>query len=343
MSLPFDPPLLPMLAQAAPKIPVGTGWRYEPKWDGFRAIVFRDGERVHIGSRNARPLERYFPELVHTLRACLADPVVVDGEIVIAGHDGLNFDALQLRIHPASSRVNMLAEQMPSTFVAFDLLADNEGDHRDDPLDERRHRLLASVEPSENCFLTPQTSDPAQAEEWFHMFEGAGLDGIVAKRHDGVYAPGQRTMIKVKHKRTADCIVAGYRPSVVPDAIGSLLLGIYRDDDLLYVGHTSSFKDEERLAMFGLLQDFVTDESFGQARSPGGPSRWSGAQEKPWVALRPELVCEVTFDHLQGDRFRHGTTFLRWRPDKSPEECTWDQLIPPNPFDLGQIRKMSSA
>ncbi len=343
MPLPFEPPLAPMLAKLEREIPRGEGWLYEPKWDGFRAIVFRDGERLHLASRDQRPLERYFPDLPPVLRAALPPACVVDGEVIIAGPKGLDFDALLLRIHPAASRITRLAGETPASFVAFDLLAQGEEDLRSAPLQLRRTRLeeilrsalpaarglLAAAAGRSQVILTPQTANPDEALSWFQEFEGIGLDGLVAKRADQRYVPGERVMVKVKHQRTADCVVGGYRQAKSGHGVGSLLLGLYDDQGVLqYVGHTSSFSDAQRRTIREELRPLEGGQSFGLGRTPGGPSRWTGGRETEWVSLEPRLVCEVAFDHLQGDRFRHAATFLRWRPDKSPQECTFEQLRP---------------
>lgn len=345
MSLPFDPPIKPMLAKLQTDMPEGEEWRYEPKWDGFRAIVFRDGPDTSLISRDERPFERYFPELIPALEEALPGSCVVDGEIVIATETSLAFDALLLRIHPAASRVKMLAEEGPSSFVAFDLLAEGSKDLRDAPLSERREGLesrleatpissrasreevMAALRPAPRVALTPHTSDVREAKNWFEAYEGAGLDGVIAKKHDLVYRSGQRSMVKLKHKRTADCVVGGYRLSKAGDGVGSLLLGLYDDSGgLHYVGHTSSFKAAERRALLAELKPLEGGSSFGAGRTPGGPSRWASAKDVSWIALEPSLVCEVSFDHMQGHRFRHAATFLRWRPEKRPRECTWDQV-----------------
>jgi len=343
MSLPVPPPIKPMLAKLSAEIPSGEGWLYEPKWDGFRAIVFREGDELTIGSRNSKPLERYFPEVVPALLDCLPQRAVVDGEIVIAGEKGLDFDALLLRIHPAASRVKMLSESMPSTFVAFDLIAEGDHDLRSLPFEHRRAKLEASVGSSKDVFLTPQTSDLLTAKGWFTEFEGAGLDGIVAKLAASSYLPGERAMVKVKHLRTVDCVVAGYRLAKDALGVGSLLLGLYVSGVLHYVGHTSSFTQKQKRELLPELQAIEGEGGFGMGRTPGGPSRWAAADEKQWVPLKPILVCEVSFDHLQGERFRHGATFLRWRPDRSPKDCTFAQLEPPNPFSLDDIRRLSAG
>jgi len=327
-----------MLARAAPEIPDEGDWRYEPKWDGFRAIVFRDGDHVHIASRNALALERYFPELIDPLKAALPERCIVDGEVVIATDHGLDFDALQQRIHPAASRVRMLAEQTPASVVLFDLLALGDDDLRQRPLQERRTALVGAVASGTSVGVTPQTADSREATNWFMRYEGAGLDGVVAKDPAGPYRPGERRWIKVKHLRTVDCVVGGYRTATRGTGIGSLLLGLYTADGVLhYVGHTSSFDAAERRAIFEQLQPLIAEESFGHGRTPGGPSRWARAAETSWTSVRPELVCEVSFDHLQSGRFRHASRFLRWRPDKAPRDCDFGQLSPPEAFSLQDI------
>ncbi|HVC42675.1 MAG TPA: ATP-dependent DNA ligase [Candidatus Saccharimonadales bacterium] len=338
MSLPFGPPLEPMLARAAPEIPREGHWLYEPKWDGFRAIVFRDGERVHIASRNALALERYFPELIQPLREALPERSIVDGEVVIATEHGLDFDALQQRIHPAATRVRMLSEKTPASVVLFDLLALGGDDLRERPLEQRRQALVAAIASSPIVGVTPQTTDPDQATTWFTRYEGAGLDGVVAKDPAGPYRPGERRWIKVKHLRTVDCVVGGYRIAKDGRGIGSLLLGLYDGDGALHhVGHTSSFDAAERRAILEQLQPLVGGGSFGQGRTPGGPSRWQRSADSAWTPVRPDLVCEVSFDHLQSGRFRHASRFLRWRPDKAPRSCDFDQLSPPEAFSLDDI------
>lgn len=286
-----------------------------------------------------KALLRYFPELESVLKKSLPKRSVVDGEIVIAGPSGLDFDALLQRIHPAASRVKMLSETQPAMFVAFDVLALDK-DMRTEPLRDRRPLLQESFEDTASAFLTPQTTDIEVASTWFSRYEGAGLDGIVAKRWDLRYLSGDRSMVKVKHLRTVDCVVVGYRISKSNDGIGSLLLGLHRSSVLHYVGHTSSFKATERVALLEELRKLdKADAALAMGRTPGGPSRWTGAEDKEWKAVLPLLVCEVAFDHMQGDRFRHGATFVRWRPDKGPAHCQWDQLEPPNPFDLNEIRR----
>lgn len=346
MAYPLEPPIAPMLAKPAAQLPVGDGWRYEPKWDGFRALAFRDGEEVYLQSRDLKPLNRYFPELEAPLRAVgeRSARFVLDGEIVIARHGALDFDALLLRIHPAASRVAMLAEQTPAAFVAFDCLAEDGDDLREAELDLRRQRLEGLLaEPPASVLLTPATADPAVAREWFDVFEGAGLDGVIAKRAEQTYRPGKREMAKVKHQRTADCVVAGFRwhkngPGTM---VGSLLLGLWNEaGDLQHVGVTSSFTLDRRHELVGELEPLRRDALDGHPwrewkeweaqaagrRLPGATSRWNRGKDLSWEPLRPELVCEVAFDHLQGDRFRHAATFRRWRPDKRPADCRYDQL-----------------
>jgi ATP-dependent DNA ligase len=358
--LPFEPPLEPMLAKLSEGMPEGDGWLYEPKWDGFRAIVFRDGHEVYIQSRDLKPLDRYFPELPPLLRTNLPERCVVDGEIVIPGDDGLEFESLLLRIHPAASRVRMLAEQTPASFVAWDLLALNDADLRSTPQGERRSLIEAELRGAQPpVHLTPATRDVAVARDWFDRFEGAGLDGVVAKPLAAPYQPGKRAMLKIKHARTADCVVAGFRwhKNGPGTHVGSLLLGLYDDDGKLHhVGITSSFSWDRRAALVeelaplrgeGALEKHPWSEwaawsSQGQAdvsgqRMPGATSRWNRGKDLSWEPLRIERVVEVAYDHLQGDRFRHATTFARWRPDKRPTDCRYDQLETTAPFELAQI------
>jgi ATP-dependent DNA ligase len=348
-----------MLAKPSPTLPTDDGWLFEPKWDGFRALVFRDGDETFIQSRDLKPLDRYFPELPPALRVNVPERCVLDGEIVIAGGGGLDFEALLLRIHPAESRVRMLAEQTPASFVAWDLLAIEDTDLRAHRQDERRRLLeeaLRGAEPP--IHLTPATTDRARAADWFERFEGAGLDGVVAKRVDQRYEPGKRVMLKVKHQRTADCVVAGFRwhKDGRDTAVGSLLLGLFDDaGSLHHVGITASFTMEKRRALVAELAplrrdalerhpwaDWAEWAGFGSAdasgtRMPGATSRWNRGKDLSWEPLRPERVVEVAYDHLQGDRFRHGTTFLRWRPDKQPADCRYDQLEAAAPFELRDI------
>jgi ATP-dependent DNA ligase len=355
--LPFQPPLEPMLAKPADALPTDEGWLFEPKWDGFRAIVFRDGDEVLIQSRDLKPLDRYFPELAAPLRASLPASCVVDGEVVIAGPGGLDFEALLLRIHPAASRVKMLAAETPASFVAWDLLALDGADLRSVPQAERRSRLevaLRDVAPP--VHLTPATRDRATAADWFDRFEGAGLDGVIAKRLDQAYLPGKRAMLKLKHQRTADCVVAGFRwhakgPGTL---IGSLLLGLFDAEGTLHhVGVTASFTMERRAELVEFLRPYRVESLEGHPwaawgewadaaaaagqRVPGATSRWNRGKDLSWQPLRIELVCEVGFDHLQGDRFRHASTFKRWRPDRSPASCRYDQLAETPAYELSRI------
>jgi ATP-dependent DNA ligase len=350
---PIAPPVEPMLAKLTTGLPPGEGWLFEPKWDGFRAIVFRDGEDVYIQSRDLKPLDRYFPELPPALRASLPARCVVDGEVVIAGPRGLDFDALQLRLHPAASRAAKLAAESPASFVAFDLLAD-EQDLREKPQAWRRARLeevLAGA--SGRVLLTPCTRDREVAGEWFSRFEGAGFDGVIAKREDATYQPGKRAMIKVKHERTADCAVAGFRwhKQGPGQLVGSLLLGLYDAKGALHhVGVTSAFSMARRRELaqeLAPLRERAIDDhpwrewaaamEGGGTRMPGGQSRWSQGKDLSWEPVRLERVCEVKYDHLQGDRFRHAAVFVRWRPDKRPRDCRYDQLEVTPPAELAQI------
>ena len=341
-----------MLAKLVDDLPAGDDFLYEPKWDGFRALVFRSEGDVYIQSRDLRPLDRYFPELHDALLAALPPLCVVDGEIVIATPQGLDFDALQLRLHPAASRVAKLAKDSPSSFVAFDLLAADGERLMAAPQSERRaklEKLLRRVKPP--IHLTPMTRDRALAAEWLERFEGAGLDGVIAKPAGAPYAPGKRTMFKIKHARTADCVVGGFRwHKSGRDAVGSLLLGLYDDKGVLHhVGVTSSFTMAIRKALVGELAPLRKDAlkghpwrewaeaADGTQRMPGGPSRWSAGKDLSWEPLRIERVCEVKYDHLQGDRFRHATTFLRWRPDKPPKDCRYDQLEVTPPYELEKV------
>jgi ATP-dependent DNA ligase len=346
-----------MLSKSADTLPQGDAWQFEPKWDGFRTVVFRDGDELTLQSRDSRPLNRYFPELTEPLLANLPARCVLDGEIVIFGTGGLDFEALLLRIHPAESRVRMLAEQSPASFVAWDVLALGDDDLREMPLRERRKRLeklLAKAKPP--VHLSPATLDRELAEDWFRRFEGAGLDGVMAKRLDEPYRPGERTMIKVKHRRTADCVVAGFRwhkngPGTM---IGSLLLGLYDDAGALqHVGVTAAFKTEVRKQLVEELaplrknaleghpwRDWAEahDEAAAAGqRLPGATSRWNRGKDLSWEPLRPERVCEVAYDHMQGTRFRHAAQFVRWRPDKPPEACTYDQLEVTPPYELERV------
>jgi len=345
------PPVSPMLAKLVRELPIAGGLLYEPKWDGFRCIVFRDGDEIELGSRNERPLTRYFPELLEPLRAALPDRAVVDGEIVIAGEHGLDFDLLSLRIHPAASRIEKLAVETPASFVAFDLLADDGHDLRDLPFTDRRARLeRALAKASPPVYLTPATTDPDVAAEWFDRFEGAGLDGVVAKPLDGPYREGERVMMKVKHQRTADCVVAGFRRHKDGEGVGSLLLGLYDDDGALHhVGVASSFAAPLRKQLAIEIEPYRTDAADGHpwaawadaaadgTRMPGGPSRWNAGKDLSWEPLRIELVAEVAYEHLQGDRFRHTARFVRWRPDRKPASCTYAQLDTVVPAELRDL------
>ncbi len=347
------PPIEPMLAKLAEDLP-GGAFLYEPKWDGFRAIVFRDESDVYIQSRDLRPLDRYFPEVHAACLAALPAGCVVDGEIVIATPGGLDFDALQLRLHPAASRIAKLAKETPASFVAFDLIAIDGRDVRAVPQRERRlllERMLADAAPP--IHLTPMTRDPAVAAEWLSRFEGAGLDGVIAKPEDGTYEPGKRAMIKVKHVRTADCVVAGLRwhKAGKNELVGSLLLGLYDDKGTLHhVGVTSSFTMTTRRQLAVELaplrarafeehpwREWADAASAEMARMPGGQSRWSAGKDLSWEPLRIERVCEVKYDHMQGRRFRHAAVFLRWRPDKRPAECRYDQLEVTTAYELEKV------
>jgi ATP-dependent DNA ligase len=348
----LKPPIAPMLAKLSAGLPEGEGWLYEPKWDGFRALVFRDGGELLLQSRDLKPLNRYFPELEEPLLRQLPERCVLDGELVIAGPRGLDFDALLLRIHPAASRIKLLAAQTPASYVAFDLLAIGGEDLLQEPQQERRGRLeraLGEVRPP--LYLTPATRDRALAQDWFSRFEGAGLDGVVAKRVEHTYQPDKRVMLKVKHARTADCVVSGFRwhkngPGTM---VGSLLLGLYDAEGTLHhVGVTSSFTAAKRRALVEELaplregaagqhpwRDWAQFD--GAQRMPGATSRWNRGKDLSWEPLRIERVCEVAYDHLQGSRFRHATTFQRWRPDKRPEDCRYDQLEETAAAELQQI------
>ena len=345
------PPLAPMLAKSAPELPdaePGEFW-FEPKWDGFRCLVFRDGDEIELGSRNDKPLTRYFPELLDPLRDALPERCVVDGEIVVAGPDGLDFDALQQRIHPADSRVKRLAAETPASFVAFDLVALGDDSLLDTGLAERRARLEAALaDAAAPVHLTPGTFDRNLAADWFRRFEGAGLDGVMAKAADGSYQPGKRTQIKVKHLRTADCVVAAFREHKNGDGPGSLMLGLYDDEGRLHhLGVASSFSVARRAELREELAPYVVDtldgHPWGQwadamahasadtGRLPGGQSRWTGSKDLSFTPLRPELVAEVAYERVDNGRFRHSARFQRWRPDRDPESCRFDQLevVPP--------------
>lgn len=344
MRLPFPPPLEPMLARAAEAIPEGGSWRYEPKWDGFRAVVFRDADDVFVGSRRGQPLQRFFPEILDPLRTALPPRAVVDGEIIIATPRGLDFDALQMRLHPAASRVARLAGETPATVILFDVLAEADQDLRGWALVSRRELLLGAVTPNPRIAVTPHTADIDEARDWFTRYEGAGLDGLIAKPEDSTYRPGERGWVKIKHLRTVDCVVGGYRIEAKTDVVGSLLLGLYDDAGVFHhVGHTSSFSAKEKRDLVTKLAPLHGGESFGGGRTPGAPSRWSSGKDAEWTALQPALVCEVSFDHLQGQRFRHAARFLRWREDRDPRTCTYAQLTPVDAFRLQDIVDLPDA
>jgi ATP-dependent DNA ligase len=349
MKLPVMPPVSPMLAKPVRSIPPGAS--YEPKWDGFRTICFRDRDEVELGSRNERPMTRYFPELVAAITAELPERCVIDGEIVIGTEHGLDFEALQLRLHPAASRVRMLAEQTPASLIAFDLLAFGDDDFTGLPFSERRAALVDALAGSgPSIHVTPATTDLAIAQRWFEEFEGAGLDGLIAKPLKITYQPDKRVMFKIKHERTADCVVAGYRVHKSgDDAIGSLLLGLYKDDGTLAsVGVIGAFPMTERRRLFNELQPIVTTfdghpwnwaaHMVGE-RTPrrNEGSRWNAGKDLSFVPLRPERVVEVRYDHMEGERFRHTAQFNRWRPDRDPRSCTYAQLEQPLAFSLGDI------
>jgi ATP-dependent DNA ligase len=354
VDLPVMPPVKPMLAKLSRELPTSEDLVYEPKWDGFRCIVFRDGDEVELGSRNEKPLNRYFPEVITSLLANLPARCVLDGEIVISSPGGLDFDALLNRIHPAASRVELLAEQTPASYVAFDLLALGDDDLRSRPFAERRRLLeqaLAGSGPP--VHLTPMTTDPAVAADWFARFEGAGLDGVVAKGVDLAYVEDKRLMLKVKHDRTADCVVAGFRWHKDGGGVGSLLLGLYDEAGTLHhVGVATSFSVARRTELAAELEPYRADALEGHPwqgwaeaeaggvegqRQPGGPSRWNAKKDLSWEPLRIERVAEVGYDALQGDRFRHATKLVRWRPDREPASCTYAQLERPVPEVLAEV------
>jgi ATP-dependent DNA ligase len=356
-TFPIEPPIEPMLAKLAEALPESGDFLYEPKWDGFRAIVFRGANDVYIQSRDLKPLDRYFPELHDVLLERLPPKCVIDGEIIIPTSDGLDFGALQMRLHPAASRVAKLAKQIPSHFVAFDLLASAGRDRMQDPQAKRRALLEAlfdGIDPP--LHLTPMTGSRELAAEWLERFEGAGLDGVVAKAVGLTYQPGKRAMLKIKHARTAECVVAGFRwHKTGKDAVGSLLLGLYdRRGKLQHVGVTSSFTMAMRKQLVKelapLRKDALESHPWKEwaewqdehGRMPGAQSRWSAGKDLSWEPLRIARVCEVKYDHLEGDRFRHGTTFLRWRPDKQPAHCRYDQLEVTKPYRLADVFKSGS-
>ncbi|MCW2701449.1 MAG: ATP-dependent ligase [Blastococcus sp.] len=356
MDLPLLPPVKPMLAKAATVLPVGDDLFYEPKWDGFRCVVFRDGDEVELGSRNERPLTRYFPEVVEAVKANLPEKCVVDGEIVVPRGDRLHFEDLLQRIHPAQSRVDLLAGRTPASFVAFDLLALGDESLLDVPFGQRQARLraaLSGVRPP--VYVTAITQDAETAQRWFETFEGAGLDGVVAKAADLPYGPDQRLMTKVKHVRTADCVVAGFRWHKSGPIVGSLLLGLYNDaGDLQHIGVAASFPMTRRAELVEELapyrenalenhpwKDWANADTAvpdgGEHRMPGAVSRWNAKKDLSWVPLRPERVVEIKYDQLEGRRLRHTGQFLRWRPDREPLSCTYDQLEVPVRYDLAEV------
>lgn len=359
MHLPVMPPVAPMLAKAATGLPDGEGLLFEPKWDGFRCIVFRDGDEIELGSRNERPLTRYFPELAEALQANLPERVVLDGEIVIATPDGLDFDALQQRIHPAESRVQRLAAETPASFVAFDLLALGDHSFLPVPFGERRLLLEAALaDAAPPVHVTPITTDRDRAQDWFVRFEGAGLDGVVAKDPTQPYQPDKRVMVKVKHRRTADAVVAGYRVHKSGDGVGSLLLGLYDDaGQLHHIGVASSFTAKRRVELVDELapyrldapagadgsgdahpwQDWADAAAHAGQRMPGNVSRWNAQKDLSFVPLRPELVAEVAYEQVQSGRLRHGARLLRWRPDRDPASCRYDQLEQVPPAELRDV------
>ena len=356
MNLAVSPPVLPMLAKRVGELPPGEGWIFEPKWDGFRTLVFRDGDEIFIQSRDEKPLNRYFPELIDPLKAQLPGRCVLDGEIVIAGDEGLDFETLQLRLHPAASRVKKLAVETPASIVFFDLLCENDRSLCETPFGERRTRLeslLSSAEPP--LHLTPATRDRTTAVDWFRRFEGAGLDGVVAKAEAGTYEPNKRVMLKVKHERDCDCVVAGFRwhKRGEKTAVGSLLLGLYDRGNLEHVGVCASFTNAKRRELVTFLEPYRENALDGHPwrawadaeptaeseirRRPGTESRWSAGKDLSWEPIRPELVVQVAYDHMQGYRFRHTAQFRRWREDKRPRDCTFDQLEVVPPHELKAI------
>jgi ATP-dependent DNA ligase len=361
VDLPVMPPILPMLAKSVPSVPRREGLSFEPKWDGFRCLVFKDGEEIELASRNTKPLTRYFPEMVAAMREQLPARCVLDGELFVASGDRLEFEVLQERIHPAASRIKLLAETTPASYVAFDLLALGDESYLDRPFQERRAALetaLAGLSADGPCHLTRTTTDPAVAEQWFDQFEGAGLDGVVAKLLDAPYAPNQRTMLKIKHARTADVVLAGYRlhktSTEAAPLLGSLLLGLYDEGQLQHVGVAASFTAKRRAELIEELrplevpleehpwrhwagQENGAGLTANPDRVPGTQSRWSQGKDLSFIPLRPERVLEVGYDHMEGRRFRHTAQFKRWRPDRDPESCGYDQLEEPVSYDLGDV------
>ena len=342
MDLPVNPPVAPMLAKAVAAVPPQPEgepeWSYEPKWDGFRALIFRDGDDVEISSRGGKDLARYFPEIVESARAGLPDKVALDGEICVPKQvDGvfrLDWDSLSQRIHPAASRIAKLSEETPAMFIGFDALALGAADLMNEPYSVRRDALLKSTGSDPRLKVSRVTTDPVLAQDWFTAFEGAGLDGVVAKRLGGRYVPGKREMLKVKHKRTADCVVIGYRVHKSGTGLGSMLLGLYDDGELRMVGGSSAFSDAKRLE---LQQEFEKLRLDPEGVSPGEVNRWRSSETGEWIPIRQELVAEVAYDQMEKMRFRHTVKFLRWRPDREPESCTYDQLDVPLTYDVFDV------
>jgi ATP-dependent DNA ligase len=339
-----------MLAKAQVKVPDEAGvWSYEPKWDGFRALVFRDGDDVLLQSRSGKDLGRYFPELLDALRGEIVERCVLDGEVVVPreidGRVRLDWESLSQRIHPAESRVRMLAEQTPAHFIGFDALATGDKSLLDEPFRVRREALIDAVHEKQRCHVTRTTDDPALGTEWLKTFEGAGLDGVIAKRLDGPYLPGKREMVKVKHHRDADCVAIGYRIHKSGEGVGSILLGLYRDDgELQMVGGAASFTVKDRIKLLADLEPLREDDEVRE----GDPSRWNSAADKRWIPVRPEKVCEVAYDQMEGNtinsqRFRHAVKFLRWRPDREPSSCRFDQLDTPLNYDLYDVLEKRGA
>ena len=351
MAFPIEAPVLPMLAKRVDELPSSGDWIFEPKWDGFRCVLFRDGDELLLQSRDTKPLNRYFPELIEPLKAQLPDKCVLDGEIVISVEGVLDFDALSQRIHPAASRVKMLAEQNAASVVFFDLLAEGDEDLRARPFAERRERLAELLETAKApLHLTPASRDVHIAEDWFKRYEGAGFDGVIAKPAHGAYEPDKRVMLKIKHERDCDCVVAGFRWHKDGEGtlVGSLLLGLHdASGKLQHVGTCASFTKAKRRELVDFLAPYRAGaaenhpwsswsgpDADAPSRLPGGKSRWTGKKDLSWELLRPELVVEVAYEHMQGDRFRHMAQFRRWRPDKAPAACTYEQLIYASPFRL---------
>ncbi|MGC4094602.1 MAG: ATP-dependent DNA ligase [Polyangiaceae bacterium] len=357
MQLPVNPPILPMLAKRVSGLPEGADWIFEPKWDGFRTLIFRDGDEILIQSRDEKPLNRYFPELLAPLAEQLPEKCVLDGEIVLPRSGSLDFDALQLRVHPAASRVKLLSQEIPASVVFFDLLCEGERDLRGEPFQTRREqleRILTGRKPP--LYVTPATRERAKAADWFERFEGAGLDGVMAKRDSGIYEPDKRVMFKVKHERECDCVVAGFRfhKKGPTEAVGSLLLGLYDDAGTLHhVGVCASFTDKKRRELLEFLTPYRENaleahpwrswanqepaSAGAEQRMPGGKSRWSGGKDLSWQPVRAELVVEVNYDHMQGSRFRHTAQFKRFRTDKAPKDCTYAQLEVVAARELGEL------